>query len=53
MKRFIKKLLGIEALEKRIERIENLQTSANLDKSSKKFSDNVLDEWVNGEEKDI
>ena len=44
----LKKILGIEALEKRVEILEKSQTDGNTDRKPKKLSQNVLDEWING-----
>ena len=50
MVKFIKRLLGIEALEKRVEELEKSQTFGGSVKERPKLSDNVLDEWINGAE---
>lgn len=50
MVKFIKRLLGIDVLEARIEELENSQTFSNSSGEKVKLSDNVLDEWLNGEE---
>lgn len=50
MVKFLKRLLGIDVLEKRILELENSQTYGNTGKDGVKLSDNVLNEWINGEE---
>ena len=50
MVKLLKRLLGIEALEKRAEELEKLRTIGEGTERPK-LSDNVLDEWVNGEDK--
>lgn len=52
MVKFLRRLLGIEALEARIEELEKSQTYQNSGVDGVKHSDNVLDEWVNGAEDD-
>lgn len=47
MVRLIKRLLGIDLLEKRIEELEKSQTSVDSDEKPKMYDD-VLDEWMNG-----
>lgn len=51
MKRFIKKLLGITALEERVEALERekFQTPANPERDEPLYG-SVMDEWFNGRE---
>lgn len=51
MKKWLRKLLGIEALEEKVSRIEKSQTAVNKEKAPVLYED-VLDEWVNGEKGD-
>lgn len=50
MVKLIKRLLGIDALEARIDELEKSQTFGGSVKEGPKLSDNVLDEWINGAE---
>ena len=47
MVRLLKRLLGIDALEKRIEELEKSQTFVDLEDTPQMYED-VLDEWMNG-----
>lgn len=49
MVRFLKRLLGIEELEARVKVLEESQTTAKSGGSAS-MSNNVLNEWINGEE---
>ncbi len=49
MIKLLRRVLGITVLEERITELEKSQTSVDS-QTGGELSDNVLDEWINGEE---
>ena len=50
MVKLLKRFLGIEELEKRVEKLENSQTLGNLGGVQPKPTQSLLNEWINGKE---
>ena len=50
MKRFIKKILGITALEERVKALEEGKSQTPMNTDDTPLYGNVMDEWMNGKE---